>query len=108
VFEDEKHTSFEEAALMELEEETGYTSQNIISLGSINPNPAINNNKVHFFLAKNAHINSSRQFFPDKYEQIEVEKVSIEKLRSMANDGSFDHALSNLLIYKALDKLSKL
>lgn len=108
VYEDHKHTSLKQAAIMELEEETGYTSTKISELGHVNPNPAINNNRVHFFLAEDARINPKRTHFPDEYEYTEVLLVSFKELREMLSEGTIDHALSNLLIYKALDKLGKL
>jgi len=40
------------AAARELREETGYITSNIVSLGSMAPNPAILTNRCHFFLAK--------------------------------------------------------
>src|SRR4051794_35562477 len=39
------------AALRELEEETGYRPGRVMSLGTCHPNPAIQNNLCHFFLA---------------------------------------------------------
>ena len=40
------------AARRELEEETGYKAGQLIDLGTVNPNPALFNNTVHFYLAK--------------------------------------------------------
>lgn len=45
-----------EAVVRELEEETGYRAKEIISLGSIQPNPAIQNNRSHFFYATNVEL----------------------------------------------------
>lgn len=108
VYEDHKHTDLKQAAIMELEEETGYTCKKISELGSVNPNPAINKNRVHFFLAEGAYINPNRKHFPDEYEHTEVLLVSMTELRKMLSEGKIDHALSNLLIYKALDKIGNL
>ena len=38
-----------EAAAREMLEETGYQAREIISLGGINPNPAIFSNRLHAF-----------------------------------------------------------
>src|SRR5690606_30589787 len=40
-----------QTALRELEEETGYTTSRVLPLAAINPNPAIQTNKLHMFLA---------------------------------------------------------
>jgi len=39
------------AALRELEEETGYSSKNVFELGSHFPNPALQSNQLHSYLA---------------------------------------------------------
>lgn len=41
----------ERAALRELEEETGWTAQRLVALGSVNPNPAFQTNTLHCFAA---------------------------------------------------------
>jgi 8-oxo-dGTP pyrophosphatase MutT (NUDIX family) len=106
VIETDENIEPKEAALRELEEETGYTSDEMIFLGKINPNPAINTNNVHFYLAKNAYIPVQRNHFPDKYEQTENKLVSIAELKSLVKNNQINHALSALLIYKALEHLS--
>lgn len=89
------------AALRELEEETGFTSQRILSLGSFNPNPALMNNRIHYFLALGCHPNPYRQHFPDPEEQIEIELVDLNSLQSLVRLGRIDHALSALCIMLA-------
>lgn len=49
----DKGESPEAAAKRELTEETGFTAEKLIPLGSINPNPALFSNTVHFFAAEN-------------------------------------------------------
>ena len=95
----------EKAALRELEEETGYTSNEIISLGKINPNPAINTNYVHYYIAKNAYIPSERKHFPDLHEHVENVIVELALLPDLLKNNQINHALSALLVYKALDYL---
>ena len=43
-----------EAAARELLEETGYAADEIVSLGAVNPNPALFSNRLHGFLARGA------------------------------------------------------
>jgi 8-oxo-dGTP pyrophosphatase MutT (NUDIX family) len=89
------------AALRELEEETGYTSQRVLPLGTINPNPAIMSNRTHFFLALAAMPNPSRKHFPDAEERIELELVPATDLDLMVRTGQIDHALAALCIMLA-------
>lgn len=96
----------EEAALRELEEETGYTSKSIISLGSLNPNPALQTNTVHFFLAKNCKLQLPRVRFPDKDEEIEVHKVPLKELSQLVFSGKINHSLSALCILLAAPHLT--
>ena len=61
------------AALRELEEETGYTTNKLISLGFTHPNPAILNNKLHMFLALDCYIPDRTQTLPDETESIKLQ-----------------------------------
>lgn len=89
------------AALRELEEETGYTSSRVLPLASLNPNPAIQNNTCHFFVALACHVNPARRHFPDIDEVIETELVDVGGLDGLVRTGRIDHALSALCILLA-------
>jgi ADP-ribose pyrophosphatase len=89
------------AALRELEEETGFTSQRILSLGAFNPNPAIMTNRIHYFLAMGCYPNPTRTHFPDPEEQIKLEIVEAKSLNHLVRVGRIDHALSALCILLA-------
>lgn len=89
------------AAARELEEETGYTSQRILPLASINPNPAIMTNRCHFFLALGCQINPQRKHFPDHLEDIAVELVPVDQLDSLVRTGAINHALAGFCIMLA-------
>ena len=89
------------AALRELEEETGFTSQRILSLGSFNPNPALMTNRIHYFLAMGCYPNPNRAHFPDPEEQIKLEIVDAKSLNHLVRTGRIDHALSALCIMLA-------
>ncbi len=95
------------SALRELEEETGFTSQTILPLLSVNPNPAIMKNKIHFFLAKNCYLNPQRKHFPDEGEFISLEFVDIHELDQMVRTSRINHALSALCIMLAQKYLTK-
>jgi ADP-ribose pyrophosphatase len=89
------------AALRELEEETGYTSQRVLPLGSLNPNPAIMTNKCHFFLALGCSLNPQRKHFPDAEESIEIVEAEVRQLAQMVRHGQINHCLAALCIMLA-------
>lgn len=85
----------------ELEEETGYVSQIWQPLYSINPNPALNNNRIHLFLAKECYLNDPRQRFPDAAEEINVHLIDWAKVQEEVFAGRINHALSALCFLSA-------
>jgi len=80
-----------EAAVRELEEETGYTASAWRSLGSVAPNPAIQNNRLHSFLALDARATSGQRL--DTSEVIAIDVVPLGDVHAMLRDGRIDHAL---------------
>jgi ADP-ribose pyrophosphatase len=90
------------AALRELEEETGYTSRRIIPLASLNPNPAIQSNRCHYFMAFDCHVNETRTHFPDPEELIGVEIVDVRELENLVRLGRINHSLSALCVMLGL------
>jgi ADP-ribose pyrophosphatase len=79
------------AAARELVEETGYTASTWELLGTIAPNPAIQNNYLHSYLALNAE-----KTHPPKLDDSEVVSVSTVPLREVAGllrGGAIEHAL---------------
>ncbi len=89
------------AAARELEEETGYCSQRILSLGAMNPNPAIMTNRLHMFVALGCYLNPRRQHFPDASEEIEVVTVPAKSLAQMVRIGEIDNCLAGFCIMLA-------
>jgi ADP-ribose pyrophosphatase len=80
-----------EAARRELLEETGYAAAEWIELGSIQPNPAILNNRCHTFLARGCVVAGAQA-------QIETEDISVElqplaAVPRLLADGAISHAL---------------
>lgn len=80
-----------EAAARELREETGYTSERIVPLGSIAPNPAIMDNRVHNFLALDAV--AAGAVHPDDGEDLEVVLRPLAGVAGMITRGEIDHAV---------------
>jgi 8-oxo-dGTP pyrophosphatase MutT (NUDIX family) len=79
------------AARREMQEETGYDSDDIILLGSIHPNPAIQGNRCHTFLARNVAKRFEPQF--DSTEETEVVLVPASRLPELVYQGQITHAL---------------
>ncbi len=71
----------EATARRELLEETGYTSERIVPLGSLYANSTNQANMVHYFLALDAELTGTPAL--DATEQIDVELVAWEHVRSM-------------------------
>ncbi|MCE9599588.1 MAG: NUDIX hydrolase [Spirochaetia bacterium] len=93
------------AAARELEEETGYVSNRITHVSSVNPNPALFSNRIHFFLAEGCHLNPDRKHFPDGSEEIDLVLVPIDDLEDMVRRDKIDHALSALGVLLCLGRL---
>lgn len=87
------------AAARELEEETGYTSRRITHAGSVNPNPALFENRIHFYLAEGCRLNPDRRHFPDASEDIEIVLVPLHEIEERVVRGEINHALSALGIF---------
>lgn len=80
-----------EAAARELEEETGYTAKTWRAIGTSLPNPAIQGNRLHSFLALDAEPTSSQRL--DTSEVIAIDVVPLVDVQAMLRSGAIDHAL---------------
>lgn len=80
-----------DTGLRELREETGYAARRMRQLGSVWPNPAIQNNACHFFLAEGAHPVADPA--PDPGERIEVVLRPLREIPGMIRRGEIRHAL---------------
>ena len=83
--------SAEAAAARELAEETGYSAKRWRRLGKVAPNPAIQNNYLHSFLALDAELTAPPR--PDGNEVIALELAPLAEVHRMLRDGRIDHAL---------------
>ena len=95
-----------EGARRELLEETGYTAPNIIPVGKIYPNPALQTNTLYSFLAFDAERVSGQNL--DAGEDIEVQLVPLEELIAIAKRGDFRHALHMAVLLQALAHLDRI
>ena len=80
-----------EAAARELREETGYVAREVVPLGWVQPNPAIQTNRCHSFLALDAGAEGAAS--PDPHERIEVVRVPLDRIPALVRGGEIRHAL---------------
>lgn len=99
VHRNEKDTTM--AALRELEEETGLTTKRILSLPGFYPNPAIQNNRMSYFLALDVHPLEKPVEHFDPFEEIKIHLVDVKQAMHMARTGQIKHALSALALLLA-------
>ena len=79
------------AAQRELLEETGYTAKQFILIGTVTPNPAFLNNRLHTYLAVDARQLQTPQF--DGSEDIAVEEIAIDHIPTLIAARQIHHAL---------------
>ena len=79
------------AAARELAEETGYTAPNWQLLGKIAPNPAIQNNTLHSYLALDAERTHDQKL--EGSEVVTVELVPLHGVTELLRRGTIEHAL---------------
>ena len=105
VHSNEKDTTL--SAVRELEEETGLTSKRILSLPSFFPNPAIQNNRVYFFIAFDVQPLEIPSQHHDPFEEIKVHLVPVKEAMNMVRSGQISHGLSALALLMAEPYLNK-
>ena len=93
-----------EAAIREMEEETGYHSTDIVHIGMVEPNPALQTNRCYSFLARNVYPRSPQMLDPT--EAIRVELIRKEDIYRMIHEAKITHGLvvaafAHLLIFEA-------
>jgi len=88
------------AAVRELREETGYTGDAPRLLGSVHPNPAIQNNRCHLVLVTGARRAAEIEWDAD--EELEVLAQPVAEVYAAAETGGITHALvlNALLLFR--------
>ena len=95
-----------EGAKRELMEETGFGAGNIIEVGKVYPNPAIQQNSLYCYLATDVEQVGEQHL--DEAEDIEVQLVPLDELIQMAQEGKFLHALHVAVLFQALSHLKRI
>ncbi len=81
----------EQSAGRELLEETGYEASEVIRLGTVHPNPAIQTNVQHYLLAKNCHKVAEPSL--DHAEDIQVKLVPLAEVPHLIETGEISHGI---------------
>jgi ADP-ribose pyrophosphatase len=81
----------QEAAVRELAEESGYIPREIVFLGRTRPNPAIQNNWMHHFLALDCEKTSETLF--DAHESVVTELFDLKEIPQLFRDERITHSL---------------
>jgi 8-oxo-dGTP pyrophosphatase MutT (NUDIX family) len=81
------------AGQRELLEETGYTARSFTLLGSVEPNPAFQNNRCYTVLAEGAMRDEKSAQHLDEKEDIGVSLQPLSSIPRLLRDGAITHAL---------------
>lgn len=79
------------AGVRELREETGYVGTGARLLGSVHPNPAMQNNRTHLVLVENARRDAQLDWDPD--EEFEIMTRPVDEVYQLAYRGGITHAM---------------
>lgn len=94
-----------DAAKRELEEETGYTSDNIFLLQAVNVNPAIQDNVCYFYFADNCKKTKDTNF--DATEELETHFFSLNEVVDVDKNLISNNSVSFLSIMLGKDFLMR-
>ncbi len=86
----------EQDARRELEEETGFKAGMLIKLGSVNPNPALFKNHVHFYLAQDLKATGKQNLDDDEF--INCMELSKEEVLEGMGTEQFPHAIMGMAL----------
>jgi 8-oxo-dGTP pyrophosphatase MutT (NUDIX family) len=87
------------AAARELAEETGWVSDRILHAGTVFPNPAIQDNHFHVFVALDPKPAVDQHL--DQNEIIDAYLMPADEVRSRIGEGELRHALMVTALYLA-------
>jgi ADP-ribose pyrophosphatase len=94
------------AARRELQEETGYTSDRLIQVGCVSPNPAMQTNLIYSFLALDAEKVSDQHL--DEAEDIEVFLKPLDDVVAMAKNGELLQSMQVSTVFFTLAYLNRI
>ncbi len=80
-----------DCARRELEEETGRRASGFLHLGSVCPNPAFMNNRVHFYLATGLAEAGAQNL--DEHEEIALHRQPVREVMDRMGSGSYNNGV---------------
>ena len=89
-------------AIRELKEETGFVSENVVSLGSMVCSPGYCSEVIGLFMATDLKYEGAA---PDEGEFLNVEKIPFSELLKMVENNEIEDAKSQICILKAARRL---
>ncbi len=100
---DSRHEDPKAAGLRELLEETGYRAGEVIECGSHFPNPALQSNRMHSYLALDCEKVSEPQL--DPFEDLRVVLMPVSEALQRWENGEFLHSIIAASFGRALKHL---
>lgn len=91
------------AAVRECLEESGYRAGAVESLGVLNPNPAVFQNRLHTYVAYDCV--PVAEIANTSTEHTEVELIALDRLPALMQSGEIDHALVVATLWRLLYQL---
>jgi len=88
----------DDAARRELLEETGFEASEMIYLGKSRPNPALQNNWIYHFLARNCKKSGDTNF--DEHESIVTKLIRLQDIEQLIESEQITHSLVLAAFYK--------
>ena len=92
-------------ASRELLEETGYASGRLIKVAENFPNPALQDNRIHTYIALDCELQGLQKL--DPFEEIEVHVISMDELKRSIVEGRFNHNIVVASLYQSLAYLER-
>ncbi len=102
---DEGETA-EEAAKRELKEETGYSTNKIISLGNYTLDYSMFEQLGHLFVAFDLSKEGEQKL--GMMEKIDIQIMGIDEVRKLLSEGKIKNAASIVALYKAFDYIQSI
>lgn len=87
----------EQAAIRELEEETGYTANGLVLIGKVNPNPAFMSNAAYTYVASGARRNGGQALDID--ERLDIVLVPVNEVVDLVRPDFHAHAIMLVALY---------
>lgn len=95
-----------EAARRELVEETGYVADRWEPFGTVHPNPAIQENSCHLFIAHG--VSKAHEQALDDFEDIAVEVMPLDRVKRLIRDNTLTHAIALSALCRYLNRIEQL